>query len=125
MVLLDMVLMGLSGYNREGNITLHYQFFIIPFDHKTLMISSERWQTCFSASLLSYVGFESKSVQGTVNRTYVDNFSAIFTKTKFSALYFLCGLTWRQSARAYLLPMPRKVRPRGWKDKIQRNCIHI
>lgn len=38
MVLLHMVIMGLSGYNREGNITPHYQFSIILFDHKTLMI---------------------------------------------------------------------------------------
>lgn len=29
MVLLDMVIMGLSGYNREGNITPHYQSFFL------------------------------------------------------------------------------------------------
>lgn len=60
-----------------------------------------------------------------MNRIYVDNFSAILVKTKFSTLYFLYELIWRQSASEYTLPMPRKLRPMGWKNKTQRNCTHI
>lgn len=58
-------------------------------------------ETCFSASLLLYFGFENKSVQGTVSRIYVNDFRVNLIKIKLFAFSFFClpsfcGLGWRQ-----------------------------
>lgn len=50
-------------------------------------------ETCFSASLLLYFGFENKSVQGTVSRIYVDDFRINLIKIKLHSPFSVFPLS--------------------------------